>query len=244
MQPGTKARCAMFPPRERGWSLGIQQDHCGELVSPARAGMVPRAPRCAGQTSCFPRASGDGPLKGDRYGYVAWFPPRERGWSLAPHHLLAHRPVSPARAGMVPRHDFAVAAALGFPRASGDGPRSQADHEKVTQFPPRERGWSLDLRTTWQDSPVSPARAGMVPAGECGKATAGGFPRASGDGPWTAFAWQWIWRFPPRERGWSLAQCPVHQDLFVSPARAGMVPTPQARPDRRPSFPRASGDGP
>ena len=52
---------AVFPPRERGWSLQ-HAPRRGQLpVSPARAGMVPDDPEEALQGYCFPRASGDGP---------------------------------------------------------------------------------------------------------------------------------------------------------------------------------------
>ena len=52
----------------------------------------------------FPRASGDGPTQDGPIWYSSRFPPRERGWSLA-RVLQAHVYwVSPARAGMVPRH--------------------------------------------------------------------------------------------------------------------------------------------
>ena len=71
-----------FPPRERGWSrlrVGAAQ---GRRVSPARAGMVPIKYLLTLRSQCFPRASGDGPLRRAQEANDDQFPPRERGWSL------------------------------------------------------------------------------------------------------------------------------------------------------------------
>ena len=71
-------------------------------VSPARAGMVPTEPGFARLRLGFPRASGDGPSGLKQYENAAKFPPRERGWSPVVELPETFRPVSPARAGMVP----------------------------------------------------------------------------------------------------------------------------------------------
>ncbi len=93
-----------FPPRERGWSPRAAQVASAARVSPARAGMVP--PQCApgSPATSFPRASGDGPTSASGHECAHWFPPRERGWSLVKISLPQDPGVSPARAGMVPRH--------------------------------------------------------------------------------------------------------------------------------------------
>ena len=72
-----------FPPRERGWSLKILLLLLTCRVSPARAGMVRRIGLDATKQHGFPRASGDGPCPASSGVTVAWFPPRERGWSPA-----------------------------------------------------------------------------------------------------------------------------------------------------------------
>ena len=196
------------------------------------------------EACCFPRASGDGPL-------ICWteimsiqFPPRERGWSLRRFRQCFQPTVSPARAGMVPRHEIHAQGRLGFPRASGDGPMTAIISVVREGFPPRERGWSLAGSDVARRVPVSPARAGMVPTADTGNPAVLRFPRASGDGPVLSGAMPLTDEFPPRERGWSGVACSRRRFLPVSPARAGMVPRrwrPCATATR---FPRASGDGP
>ena len=71
-----------------------------------------------------------------------------------------------------------------------------------------------------------------------------GFPRASGDGPFSELRAYTGRAFPPRERGWSRTAVGWERRFTVSPARAGMVPAcscPWGNPE---GFPRASGDGP
>ncbi len=71
---------------------------------------------------------------------------------------------------------------------------------------------------------VSPARAGMVPGNQHGRTEEESFPRASGDGPQFEKSRPASPAFPPRERGWSLAKTKMAKSVYVSPARAGMVP--------------------
>ena len=131
-----------FPPRERGWSRPKAGQSQVLGVSPARAGMVLRRVEGRKHRRRFPRASGDGPV------FTVWsarkdeFPPRERGWSLKGILLAAHKSVSPARAGMVPRSASGWSPAMRFPRASGDGPCTGVIDSDYRGFPPRERGWS------------------------------------------------------------------------------------------------------
>ena len=152
--------------------------------------------------------------------------------------------VSPARAGMVPRHALAHSLAAGFPRASGDGPEYKRGQAEVQAFPPRERGWSLCCECRCRTRVVSPARAGMVPRRLQIAAGTGGFPRASGDGPWARHGCSSTRAFPPRERGWSLRALMLWALPGVSPARAGMVPMALHQRRMGCGFPRASGDGP
>ena len=74
--------CALFPPRERGWSRRHRYIDQAAAVSPARAGMVPPVGVFALVQTSFPRASGDGPEQVREFYAIAMFPPRERGWSL------------------------------------------------------------------------------------------------------------------------------------------------------------------
>ena len=91
-------------------------------------------------------------------------------------------------------------------------------------FPPRERGWSRHLGAAHVERVVSPARAGMVPSTTRSTPCAGGFPRASGDGPIKNVTRDDVLAFPPRERGWSVDGMLRALAEIVSPARAGMVP--------------------
>ena len=113
-----------------------------DLVSPARAGMVPKPPFRKPALTRFPRASGDGPKNLDQVFSVIAFPPRERGWSPAEPGAEYAGQVSPARAGMVPRQPLYSGRRLCFPRASGDGPGPAYKENMYDVFPPRERGWS------------------------------------------------------------------------------------------------------
>ena len=70
------------------------------------------------------------------------------------------------------------------------------------------------------------------------------FPRASGDGPKAQREAAAEGKFPPRERGWSLASLRYGMAILVSPARAGMVRKDVTGAMQMLSFPRASGDGP
>ena len=257
-----------FPPRERGWSLGLYQYTSPTRVSPARAGMVPRRSGSCSAARSFPRASGDGPRRESGRSPGRPFPPRERGWSppgqqrrkhwlgqsqFPPRergwspsgtlHVHAER-VSPARAGMVPRKQQVAGCCPGFPRASGDGPKAERDEAHPSTFPPRERGWSQFEAELLQQGYVSPARAGMVPAMSLEQSRYTSFPRASGDGPQNSLAVNSAISFPPRERGWSLGTEFTRKDVWVSPARAGMVPASGVTSLLLRRFPRASGDGP
>ena len=233
---------AMFPPRERGWSHVIGEELYPVVVSPARAGMVPQWGFIGSLKHGFPRASGDGPFQpGDADEWYP-FPPRERGWSRSWLNSSSLLDVSPARAGMVPMPRTACSTPPCFPRASGDGPPPGAGFAPTNQFPPRERGWSHPDKSSPVETLVSPARAGMVPEIQPSSMSSRSFPRASGDGPMRHSYATAMLMFPPRERGWSLAQLRKVQVISVSPARAGMVPDNGRVAGRFDGFPRASGD--
>ncbi len=84
----------------------------------------------------------------------------------------------------------------------------------------------------------------MVPARGIQAPPSGRLPRASGDGPWSAFSTPPASASPPRERGWSLFPVVLGCSAAVSPARAGMVPGPKTPAGKAACLPRASGDGP
>ena len=192
----------------------------------------------------FPRASGDGPEDAKALMLAYSFPPRERGWSLVEGGEFDQELVSPARAGMVRGRCGKFPPCPRFPRASGDGPSYHWPMPSRARFPPRERGWSLMSFRVALCCHVSPARAGMVPAGCPALPSVPRFPRASGDGPKVARLRDILAGFPPRERGWSRGERSNRKRASVSPARAGMVLTWRTEAAGTSRFPRASGDGP
>ena len=113
-----------FPPQARGWTHPLDLDRFHSAVSPAGAGMDPRGATSARRTSGFPRRRGDGPRYAHHPVRLHQFPPQARGWTPdgAPGRGLQR--VSPAGAGMDRASAPTAAAALGFPRRRGDGPRT------------------------------------------------------------------------------------------------------------------------
>ncbi len=109
-------------PRERGWSHDSEGPARGEVVFPARAGMVPASAVEAEGDLRVPRASGDGPASPHKKRPRCWCSPRERGWSGGRRFRPAGCGVFPARAGMVPSRPTRSSPTCRVPRASGDGP--------------------------------------------------------------------------------------------------------------------------
>jgi hypothetical protein len=109
---------------------------------------------------------------------------------------------------------------------------------------PRTRGWSLGRPLPCACGRLLPAHAGMVPPRLFLCQWSVTAPRARGDGPTLTTSYEPTVRCSPRTRGWS----PVHdrrqhRDILL-PAHAGMVPCGRGGTGRRPSAPRARGDGP
>ena len=240
-KPWPRSQCS---PRERGWSRLPHRPRGHGSVLPARAGMVPLRACFGRRTRCAPRASGDGPGYGFNGRWLQLCSPRERGWSRGGSRRRTRRGVLPARAGMVRPRPAAARSGWGAPRASGDGPADQVAALLKQSCSPRERGWSLAQRVVARDGGVLPARAGMVPHRQLAIEVADGAPRASGDGPRPAGPAPTPCSCSPRERGWSRVEHDHSAHVGVLPARAGMVPSGCGRRRRRPSAPRASGDGP
>ena len=93
---------------------------------PARAGMDPWKERRTIEEQRFPRTRGDGPSSESNALASHAFPPHARGWTRRPILEGAVLNVSPARAGMDPRHSPRRFRAGCFPRTRGDGPPSFA----------------------------------------------------------------------------------------------------------------------
>ena len=172
------------------------------------------------------------------------FPPHERGWTRPVEFDYRHENVSPARAGMDLTVRYELRKLASFPRTSGDGPSLRNSFPSIELFPPHERGWTRIAKAVSNGKPVSPARAGMDLGGGVRRGFARGFPRTSGDGPYTRIKPVQSYPFPPHERGWTFSATGRKIEVRVSPARAGMdLPKPPTFYPP-PRFPRTSGDGP
>ena len=237
-------RPSVFPPRQRGWALGIGFVETAAGVSPAPAGMGPHRGDSHLRGRRFPRASGDGPWSIVEFFNHHLFPPRQRGWALDGRGTAGERPVSPAPAGMGPGTSISATGRTRFPRASGDGPQYNAQASQGAAFPPRQRGWARPHAQGPRRHLVSPAPAGMGPGKPVSPGQGERFPRASGDGPLNRMLHDLGAGFPPRQRGWALGALSAAPAGLVSPAPAGMGPAYLAPTAAKVGFPRASGDGP
>ena len=126
----------------------------------------------------------------------------------------------------------------------GDGPFSQSLSNAGRSFPPRARGWTPGSTALSEPSPVSPACAGMDPFTNSPYLSTRSFPRVRGDGPKVGTISSSVIGFPPRARGWTLAEKFRSEPKKVSPACAGMDPGSSPGTSRSCCFPRVRGDGP
>ena len=94
------------------------------------------------------------------------------------------------------------------------------------RFPPHTRGWTLPLCGRQPVRGVSPAHAGMDRGASDGVRFPSRFPRTRGDGPSPAFHRRSVWAFPPHTRGWTAQTTADAATRAVSPAHAGMDPSP------------------
>ena len=240
----TVANGGLVAPRERGWPR--LRAALTELAAgcPARAGMAPVHPMLLPLSPWLPRASGDGPCRCAPTTTSLRVAPRERGW---PHTLLKIRNGQtgcPARAGMAPTYRSCAAISRRLPRASGDGPWKRRWLLPKSAVAPRERGWPRDAPDLVNLVLGCPARAGMAPENQATAKKTIGLPRASGDGPHSAWVSVW-WRVvAPRERGWPPRPRSPPAATAGCPARAGMAPSTQPAGTACWWLPRASGDGP
>ena len=234
----------VFPPRARGWTRRAVRILDAVRVSPASAGMDLAPGRRTPPPRCFPRERGDGPVSGKAGEAVDPFPPRARGWTLAPECPQWTPSVSPASAGMDLGRSRLGAAGLRFPRERGDGPLVEWRDARTTEFPPRARGWTVIAMTRTSAGMVSPASAGMDHNDRPVSSAQSSFPRERGDGPSHPPHHPDPRRFPPRARGWTVHDPEHDDDAEVSPASAGMDRRETAISAALMSFPRERGDGP
>ena len=217
-------RGVVFPPHARGWTAFGKAGVGPVRVSPACAGMDPLLRPVHSGDPGFPRMRGDGPPPQACPFRRPWFPPHARGWTAR-------------RSG---RQRIGVR----FPRMRGDGPFHRHGRPDIPRFPPHARGWTPQPPTRTRQHLVSPACAGMDPAGDRLPGGANCFPRMRGDGPHpTTHSGRPTW-FPPHARGWTLQALLVDHAVQVSPACAGMDLLGPFRQVSSRCFPRMRGDGP
>ena len=165
---------------------------------------------------------------------------------MDPHFDLAgqsHRGF-PRRRGDGPLSENLIGQIGMFPRRRGDGPLEAELRTVWSQFPPQARGWTSMGSRHPDQGYVSPAGAGMDPAGESSHKEIDCFPRRRGDGPFAPIPSTRRSLFPPQARGWTprynwriLRNC-------VSPAGAGMDRDRRVHGLNDSRFPRRRGDGP
>ena len=243
-QDGGQPGRLLFPPHSRGWTLIKPRHEPAALVSPALAGMD-RSSRASGSgSSCFPRTRGDGPLTVPTGAIPTQFPPHSRGWTRRASRRMNAARVSPALAGMDRSGRPGAFPWSRFPRTRGDGPWSQRTCRRMSEFPPHSRGWTAQVRGDHCYFTVSPALAGMDRFRLCSGTSRSRFPRTRGDGPSPASFSMSLSVFPPHSRGWTLRHDGRRRQGRVSPALAGMDPSPGCGSGRTGCFPRTRGDGP
>ena len=172
-----------FPPQARGWTPCASWPRSVCTVSPAGAGMDRSLSRTGRAVPRFPRRRGDGPSQTSAKASSAVFPPQARGWTLDTYLPLCLTFVSPAGAGMDPRHRAVIARRESFPRRRGDGPLLVDVLPLRGAFPPQARGWTVGMGSSSGGMAVSPAGAGMDPPFAFSAFPSPGFPRRRGDGP-------------------------------------------------------------
>ena len=202
LRAGTGVR--RFPPHTRGWTLVERGAELAHQVSPAHAGMDPRAPSDRVGSCRFPRTRGDGPCPVSPVTVDPRFPPHTRGWTrLSPNARSVLR-VSPAHAGMDPPASDSYHIPVRFPRTRGDGPFDRETLTMRNRFPPHTRGWTGIWRQQLNHVQVSPAHAGMDRLIVHQACFPHCFPRTRGDGPGSDCKSPLPAVFPPHTRGWTV----------------------------------------
>ena len=152
------------------------------------------------------------------------FVPRMRGWSCTLAISGTTILICPAYAGMILMLVVIILEKRNLSRVCGDDPEKTGEHEVMTIFVPRMRGWSS---VRWGQLPhlkICPAYAGMIPIlnTECG--TTEDLSRVCGGDPAGFMIKGWLKTFVPRMRGWFYTLPESHQHERICPAYAGMNP--------------------
>ena len=195
-------------------------------------------------TTRFPRARGDVPVRMGGFAGARQFSPRTRGCSYHHTPLMGWPDVFPAHAGMFRPCRTTIRMANRFPRARGDVPHPPGRDPPPGAFSPRTRGCSPHSTPPTGGRKVFPAHAGMFLNVEITTITLPSFPRARGDVPSRHGADRLAARFSPRTRGCSDKDIVRVNIPAVFPAHAGMFRNPFRIFCLWKCFPRARGDVP
>ena len=232
------------PPHPRGSTLVRAWGRALVLVSPAPAGIDPCPDAGRGQAVCLPRTRGDRPSSVDQTTYSRSSPPHPRGSTRARRFAPACRVVSPAPAGIDPAARWAAPHPAGLPRTRGDRPRARRAGRPPRLSPPHPRGSTHALAEGFSAQLVSPAPAGIDPAIRIRFSRCRRLPRTRGDRPARSPSSISCARSPPHPRGSTLAIRRDADPRHVSPAPAGIDPSPARLRSARSSLPRTRGDRP
>ena len=171
-------------------------------------------------------------------------PPHPRGSTLGALAPMLPARVSPAPAGIDRGASACRAQATGLPRTRGDRPLSGHGAAPWCSSPPHPRGSTLARMLDEAKPYVSPAPAGIDPRRSTKRRTRGRLPRTRGDRPARSPSSISCARSPPHPRGSTLAIRRDADPRHVSPAPAGIDPSPARLRSARSSLPRTRGDRP
>jgi len=160
-------------------------------------------------------------------------PPRVRGLLYLNKLLRAARRSTPARAGIITLSGSRRFKLQEHPRACGDYHYVTSRTSRFMGAPPRVRGLYRPPRIEDPPAGSTPARAGIMTASSSASSLKREHPRACGDYDDVVGVYGRVQGAPPRVRGLSWFQKNLASSSGSTPARAGIIRSPDTRPCRR-----------
>ncbi len=214
------------------------------FVSPAYAGIDLHRRSRSRAWRRLPRVRGDRPSSQGAGVEVVGSPPRTRGSTCPRPPPGLCTPVSPAYAGIDPQKDSSSSAPLCLPRVRGDRPSKAQGGKPLAGSPPRTRGSTLHPSQRWSSRRVSPAYAGIDLFRLWRSGGGSRLPRVRGDRPHSPDLAYPTLESPPRTRGSTQPRFALLRSHPVSPAYAGIDPSPPPNTRSATGLPRVRGDRP
>ncbi len=239
-----KQTAAWSPPPTRGSTLCRRCSPEGGVVSPAHAGIDLGALPVFVHALGLPRPRGDRPVTGSIVAGEHSSPPPTRGSTCRGPGQRLPRSVSPAHAGIDPRHSGRELAGCCLPRPRGDRPARSHGAGEGAASPPPTRGSTGLQHPRGRRAGVSPAHAGIDPQEPTCPPTHPRLPRPRGDRPKGAESTPACRTSPPPTRGSTQNRMGILQRFYVSPAHAGIDRARRASGGLAGSLPRPRGDRP